>query len=125
MVAIVYLAVLGLVWLTLAMRKQEQSKWLKHAAVSLHVLFDLVFIMLVGRGGLGEAAERGCGVRVGTQSYGRAHCLLCLVYWAGIYNPPPPAPDRPPSPRRPPRSMSPSSTTSCSRPTATSAPQSR
>ncbi|PNW79070.1 hypothetical protein CHLRE_09g399663v5 [Chlamydomonas reinhardtii] len=46
MVAIVYLAVLGLVWLTLAMRKQEQSKWLKHAAVSLHVLFDLVFIML-------------------------------------------------------------------------------
>eukprot|EP00198_Chlamydomonas_reinhardtii_P005487 XP_001694823.1 predicted protein [Chlamydomonas reinhardtii] len=64
MVAIVYLAVLGLVWLTLAMRKQEQSKWLKHAAVSLHVLFDLVFIMLVGRGGLGEAAERGCGDHV-------------------------------------------------------------
>ncbi|KAG2434419.1 hypothetical protein HYH02_012249 [Chlamydomonas schloesseri] len=47
MVAVVYLAVLGLVWLTLAMRRQEQSKWLKHATVFLHVLFDLVFMMLV------------------------------------------------------------------------------
>lgn len=41
----VQVAVLGLVWLTLAMRKTEQAKWLRHAALALHVLFDVVFMM--------------------------------------------------------------------------------
>ncbi|PNW74156.1 hypothetical protein CHLRE_13g587550v5 [Chlamydomonas reinhardtii] len=46
MVVAVVLSVLGLVWLTLAMRKQEQSKWLKRAATVLHVVYDLIFMML-------------------------------------------------------------------------------
>ncbi len=41
--AAVLVAVLGLVWLTLAMRRAEQSKWLRHAAMALHVLFDVMF----------------------------------------------------------------------------------
>ncbi len=45
MTAIVLVAVLGLVWLTLAMRKTEQATWLRHAALALHVLFDVVFMM--------------------------------------------------------------------------------
>ncbi|KAG2443203.1 hypothetical protein HYH02_009280 [Chlamydomonas schloesseri] len=45
MVVAVFVAVLGLVWLTLAMRKQEQSKWLKAAAMILHIAYDLIFMM--------------------------------------------------------------------------------
>ncbi len=45
MVVAVFVAVLGLVWLTLAMRKQEQSKWLKTAAMILHIAYDLIFMM--------------------------------------------------------------------------------
>ncbi|KAG2443224.1 hypothetical protein HYH02_009297 [Chlamydomonas schloesseri] len=45
MVVAVFLSVAGLVWLTLAMRKQEQSKWLKRAATVLHVVYDLIFMM--------------------------------------------------------------------------------
>ncbi|KAG2482503.1 hypothetical protein HYH03_018578 [Edaphochlamys debaryana] len=45
MAACVVLAVIGLVWLTMALRKQEQSKWLKHFAVFLHIVFDVVFVM--------------------------------------------------------------------------------
>ncbi|KAG2443454.1 hypothetical protein HXX76_001811 [Chlamydomonas incerta] len=45
MVVAVFVSVLGLVWLTLAMRKQEQSKWLKRAATVLHVVYDLIFMM--------------------------------------------------------------------------------
>ncbi|KAG2443479.1 hypothetical protein HXX76_001832 [Chlamydomonas incerta] len=45
MVVAVFVAVLGLVWLTLAMRKQEQSKWLKTAALVLHIVYDLIFMM--------------------------------------------------------------------------------
>ncbi|KAG2487340.1 hypothetical protein HYH03_014056 [Edaphochlamys debaryana] len=44
MVVIVWLAVAGLIWLTLAMRKQEQSKWLRKAAIALHVVYELVFV---------------------------------------------------------------------------------
>ncbi|KAG2423294.1 hypothetical protein HXX76_015443 [Chlamydomonas incerta] len=44
MVACVFLCVLGLAWLTIAMRRQEQSKWLKRAAVALHILFDIIFV---------------------------------------------------------------------------------
>ena len=46
MVVAVFVAVLGLVWLTLAMRKQEQSKWLKTASKIMHVMYDLIFMML-------------------------------------------------------------------------------
>ncbi|KAG2450421.1 hypothetical protein HYH02_004923 [Chlamydomonas schloesseri] len=46
MVAAVVLAVMGLVWLTLAMRRQEHSKWLKAFATALHVMFDVMFIQL-------------------------------------------------------------------------------
>ncbi|KAG2443202.1 hypothetical protein HYH02_009279 [Chlamydomonas schloesseri] len=45
MVVAVFVAVLGLVWLTLAMRKQEQSKWLKTASKVMHVVYDLIFMM--------------------------------------------------------------------------------
>ncbi|KAG2482499.1 hypothetical protein HYH03_018574 [Edaphochlamys debaryana] len=45
MAACVVLAVIGLVWLTIALRKQEQSKWLKHFAVFLHIVFDVLFVM--------------------------------------------------------------------------------
>ncbi|GLI61938.1 hypothetical protein VaNZ11_004468 [Volvox africanus] len=46
MVAAVFLAVLGLVGLTLAMRRQEQSKWLRAASIALHIVYDVMFIML-------------------------------------------------------------------------------
>ncbi|KAG2443480.1 hypothetical protein HXX76_001833 [Chlamydomonas incerta] len=45
MVVAVFVAVLGLVWLTLAMRKQEQSKWLKTVSKVMHVVYDLIFMM--------------------------------------------------------------------------------
>lgn len=45
MAAMVLLAVVGLVWLTLAMRKQEQSKFLRASASILHVIFDVMFVM--------------------------------------------------------------------------------
>ncbi|GFR45040.1 hypothetical protein Agub_g6410 [Astrephomene gubernaculifera] len=45
MAAAVLLAVGGLVWLTLAMRKQEQSKWLRKAAAALHVVYDILFML--------------------------------------------------------------------------------
>ncbi|GIL50772.1 hypothetical protein Vafri_6912 [Volvox africanus] len=45
MAAIVLMAIVGLVWLTLAMRKQEQSKVLRTSASALHVVFDIVFVM--------------------------------------------------------------------------------
>ncbi|GLC68270.1 hypothetical protein PLESTF_000670100 [Pleodorina starrii] len=45
MAAAVLLAVLALVWLTLAMRKQEQSKGLRMAASAVHVAFDIMFVM--------------------------------------------------------------------------------
>ncbi|KAG2497227.1 hypothetical protein HYH03_004816 [Edaphochlamys debaryana] len=46
MAGMVLVSVLGLVWLTMAMRRAEQSKWLKTASLVLHVVFDVVFIML-------------------------------------------------------------------------------
>ncbi|KAG2486663.1 hypothetical protein HYH03_014719 [Edaphochlamys debaryana] len=42
--AVVVLSVLGLVGLTLALRKQDQSKWLKRAATFLRITFDVVFV---------------------------------------------------------------------------------
>lgn len=36
MVSLVWISVVGLVWLTFAMRKSEQSKWLRTAAMLLH-----------------------------------------------------------------------------------------
>jgi hypothetical protein len=45
MVAAVFLSVAGLAWLTLAMRKQDQSKWLRVAALGLHVVYDVLFVM--------------------------------------------------------------------------------
>ncbi|EFJ47903.1 hypothetical protein VOLCADRAFT_104960 [Volvox carteri f. nagariensis] len=45
MASLVLVAVVGLVWLTLAMRKQEQSKVLRTAATALHVVFDIMFVM--------------------------------------------------------------------------------
>ncbi|KXZ42246.1 hypothetical protein GPECTOR_175g214 [Gonium pectorale] len=41
----VLLSVIGLAWLTLAMRKQEQSKWLRSAATFLHIMYDVIFVM--------------------------------------------------------------------------------
>ncbi|GLC73343.1 hypothetical protein PLESTF_001365300 [Pleodorina starrii] len=46
MVVAVFLAVLGLVGLTFAMRRQEQSKWLRTASIVLHIVYDVMFIML-------------------------------------------------------------------------------
>ncbi|EFJ48000.1 hypothetical protein VOLCADRAFT_91579 [Volvox carteri f. nagariensis] len=37
--------ILGLAWLTLVMRKQEQSKVLRLAALGLHVVYDIFFVM--------------------------------------------------------------------------------
>ncbi|KAG2441028.1 hypothetical protein HXX76_003881 [Chlamydomonas incerta] len=48
MVAAVFVALMGLVWLTLAMRRQEHSKWLKTFATALHVVFDSKSIGGVG-----------------------------------------------------------------------------
>ncbi|KAG2494774.1 hypothetical protein HYH03_007018 [Edaphochlamys debaryana] len=42
---IVVAAVAGLLWLTLAMRRTEQSRFLKHFAVALHILYDVTFVM--------------------------------------------------------------------------------
>ncbi len=55
--AAVLVAVLGLVWLTLAMRKAEQSKWLRYAALALHVLFDVMFQV---RGTVHRFLIKGC-----------------------------------------------------------------
>ncbi|KAG2497251.1 hypothetical protein HYH03_004835 [Edaphochlamys debaryana] len=46
MAGMVLACVLGLVWLTMAMRRAEQSKWLKTASLVVHVAFDVLFMML-------------------------------------------------------------------------------
>ncbi|PNW79942.1 hypothetical protein CHLRE_08g373200v5 [Chlamydomonas reinhardtii] len=45
MVSLVWISVVGLVWLTFAMRKSEQSKWLRTAAMLLHVIYDVIYVM--------------------------------------------------------------------------------
>ncbi|EFJ46271.1 hypothetical protein VOLCADRAFT_93382 [Volvox carteri f. nagariensis] len=45
MAGAVFLAVAGLIWLTLAMRKQEQSKWLRQMAIALNVVYELMFMV--------------------------------------------------------------------------------
>ncbi|KAG2484238.1 hypothetical protein HYH03_016973 [Edaphochlamys debaryana] len=45
MEALVLMALLGLLWLTMAMRKQEQSKGLRIAALCLYVVYDIMFMM--------------------------------------------------------------------------------
>ncbi|GFR46148.1 hypothetical protein Agub_g7674, partial [Astrephomene gubernaculifera] len=45
MAVTVFLSVVGLAWLTLAMRKQEQSKWLRTAAIGIHVVYDIMYSM--------------------------------------------------------------------------------
>ncbi|GIL56338.1 hypothetical protein Vafri_11716 [Volvox africanus] len=45
MAAAVLLSVVGLAWLTLAMRRQEQSKLLRTASLGLHVVYDIFFVM--------------------------------------------------------------------------------
>ncbi|KXZ42959.1 hypothetical protein GPECTOR_109g202 [Gonium pectorale] len=45
MMVAVLLSVVCLAWLTLAMRKQEQSKWLRTSATFLHVVYDVIFVM--------------------------------------------------------------------------------
>ncbi|GIL74346.1 hypothetical protein Vretifemale_4273, partial [Volvox reticuliferus] len=45
MAGAVLLAVVGLIWLTIAMRKQEQSKWLRQMATMLHVAYELIFMI--------------------------------------------------------------------------------
>lgn len=43
MIGIVLAAVAGVTWLTLAMRRQDQPKWLKGFALLLFVVYDVVF----------------------------------------------------------------------------------
>ncbi|KXZ48850.1 hypothetical protein GPECTOR_25g435 [Gonium pectorale] len=45
MASAVLLSVLALAWLTIAMRSQEQSKLLRAAALALHVVYDIMFVM--------------------------------------------------------------------------------
>ncbi|KAG2431591.1 hypothetical protein HYH02_013284 [Chlamydomonas schloesseri] len=45
MVSLIWISVVGLVWLTFAMRKAEQSKWLRGAAMLLHVVYDVIYVM--------------------------------------------------------------------------------
>ncbi|KXZ46877.1 hypothetical protein GPECTOR_40g611 [Gonium pectorale] len=45
MAAAVVAAVVGLVWLTIAMRSQEQSKWLRRAAAALHIVYEFLFVI--------------------------------------------------------------------------------
>ncbi|KAG2445381.1 hypothetical protein HXX76_000003 [Chlamydomonas incerta] len=45
MVSLIWISVVGLVWLTFAMRKAEQSKWLRTAAMLLHVAYDVIYVM--------------------------------------------------------------------------------
>lgn len=43
---IILVAVGSLVWLTLAMRKAEHSKWLLRAVALLRVVYDIIFVIL-------------------------------------------------------------------------------
>jgi hypothetical protein len=69
MAAAVLLAVMGLVWLTMAMRKQEQSKWLRRMAAVLHVVYELIFMVfyvseagrVAGEWRAGRGGERASG----------------------------------------------------------------
>ncbi|GLI70439.1 hypothetical protein VaNZ11_015349 [Volvox africanus] len=45
MAGAVLLAVVCLIWLTVAMRKHEQSKWMRRMATVLHVVYELIFMI--------------------------------------------------------------------------------